>query len=74
MPDRYGDEPIDLNGPDDVWAAGQRRKYAIVNCGMCDDDGYAGLRVCDHIDHTEAARRGMEKVRAALGLKAEADQ
>lgn len=42
---------------------------AIVECELCDDDGYRGLAVCDHIDHTEAAKRGIAKVRAALAHK-----
>ena len=40
---------------------------AIVACDLCDDEGYRGLTVCDHIDHTAAARRGMEKIRRAMG-------
>ena len=69
MPDRYGDDPQDLDVPDDVWAAEARsraRALEIVNCGLCDDEGYRGVWVCDHIDHAETARRGMEKVRAVL--------
>ena len=66
MPDRYGDsEPVSLDVPDREWAA-QQRAMAIANCPMCDDDGYRGVQVCDHIDHAETARRGMEKVRAVL--------
>lgn len=68
MPDRYGtpdDELVD-SMPDDVWSAAQRRALAIVDCGLCDDDGYRNHRVCDHRDYTAAARRGMAKVRAAL--------
>lgn len=42
---------------------------AIVACTLCDDDGYRGLRVCDHVDYTAAARTGMAKVRAALAQK-----
>jgi hypothetical protein len=54
MLDRYGDE-IEEPNPQDV-----------VNCFLCDDHGYRGHRVCDHIDHAAAARRGMEMIRAAL--------
>lgn len=38
----------------------------IANCTLCDDDGYRGLRVCDHIDRTETTARGMAAVRAAI--------
>jgi hypothetical protein len=31
---------------------------AITNCRLCDDDGYRGATICDHHDHTPAARRG----------------
>lgn len=39
---------------------------AVALCDICDPDGYVGTRVCDHADHTEAAREGIAKVRAAL--------
>ena len=58
--------------PDDLWAANERaqaRALAVVRCGLCDDDGYRELAVCDHVDHTEAARRGMAKVREVLNRK-----
>lgn len=64
MPDRYGDEPQEM--PDEIWAAEQSRVMAIVNCDLCDDDGYRGCVRCDHIDRTDIYRRGMEQVRAAL--------
>ncbi|MBU8819566.1 hypothetical protein [Mycolicibacterium goodii] len=41
-------------------------RAAIAACGLCDDDGYRGGHVCDHVDHGAAAKRGMAKVRAAL--------
>jgi hypothetical protein len=42
-------------------------QLAIDNCSLCDHDGYRpNGAVCDHIDRTDIARRGMEKVRAAL--------
>lgn len=40
---------------------------AIEACDLCDSDGYRGGMVCDHIDHTEAAKRGMAMVRKAMG-------
>lgn len=39
---------------------------AIVACTLCDDDGYRGLLVCDHVDHTAAAERGMARIREVL--------
>lgn len=42
---------------------------AVEACTLCDSDGYIGGQVCDHIDHTEAAKRGMAMVRAAMGWK-----
>lgn len=61
MPDRYGDEP-------DIAAMADRR--AIGACGLCDDHGYRGAFVCDHVDHAGAAKRGMDMVRRAMGWDA----
>lgn len=64
MPDRYGDEPTDLDEvPDDIWAA-QARGAAIVDCGLCDDHGYRGLVVCDHRERDTT--RGRALARAEL--------
>ena len=61
---------LDANGfvaePDREWWA-QQRAMQTVNCTLCDDHGYRGGTVCDHIDHTHAARRGMAAVREAMG-------
>lgn len=67
MPDRYGDrEPTNIDSvPDDIWAA-QIRAQAVVNCGLCDDEGYHGAQVCDHVDRSETAARGAALVREAL--------
>lgn len=40
--------------------------YLIAHCELCDDDGYRGNRVCDHVDRTDIAKRGMTAVRAVL--------
>lgn len=62
MPDRYGvPEPPDPNAP-----IPHPQTWAIVDCGLCDDEGYRGTVVCDHIDRTEIVARGMTKVRTAL--------
>lgn len=55
MLDRYG-EPL----PEHHTAG------AVAHCVLCDDDGYRGGQVCDHIDHQAAAKRGMDMIRAAL--------
>lgn len=47
-------------------AEAHRNKIRIANCNLCDTDGYRGATVCDHIDRTETAKRGMALVRAAL--------
>lgn len=39
---------------------------ARANCQLCDEDGYRNSRICDHVDHAPAARRGIEACRAAL--------
>lgn len=65
MPDRYGDhDPIAALPPAEQ---AQLRAQAIANCGLCDQDGYRRLTVCDHTDHTPAAKRGMAQIRAAMG-------
>jgi hypothetical protein len=65
MPDRYGDnDPIEPV-PDDIWAA-EARAMAIVNCDMCDDEGYRGVYVCDHIDHAAETEHGRALVKAEL--------
>lgn len=48
--------------------AAERRRNAlrIANCALCNDDGYRGATICDHIDHRPAYKRGMALVRAAL--------
>jgi hypothetical protein len=45
---------------------------AILGCDLCDAEGYRRPErtvVCDHIDHSAAARAGMEACRAALAEK-----
>lgn len=60
---------LDENGfvaePDETWWA-QQRAMQTVNCGLCDDGGYRGSAVCDHVDRTDIYKRGMARVRAAL--------
>lgn len=63
MPDSHLDENgfVVLDAPEPA-----SRAQAIVACGLCDDDGYRGLLVCNHVDHTAAAERGMARIRAVL--------
>ncbi|MGK2904511.1 MAG: hypothetical protein ACSLE7_16905 [Mycobacterium sp.] len=61
-----------------------RRVRAVLSemnrraCELCDPDGYRPNRlVCDHIDRTESARRGMALIRDVLKLaqlKAQAEE
>lgn len=59
MRDRYGDpiedEPVDA--------------FAVAHCEFCDDTGMRGLHRCSHLDHSEAAKRGMAMIREAMGWK-----
>ncbi|CPR79423.1 hypothetical protein [Mycobacteroides abscessus] len=48
-------------------AALEAKLAAIALCDICNDEGYNGGRVCDHVDRTQTARDGIAKVRAALG-------
>lgn len=47
---------------------------AIDDCTLCDPDGYRGTQVCDHIDHTAAAKRGSAACRAELAKAKETHQ
>lgn len=53
---------LDANGfviidkPDPVALA-----QAVVECELCDDDGYRGTRVCDHREHSTPAGRAAAK-------------
>lgn len=69
MPDR--DSHLDDNGfvvldIDSSGIAPHSHRAQIAACALCDPDGYRGSTICDHQDHREAARRGMELVRAEL--------
>lgn len=39
---------------------------AIVDCGLCDDDGYRGLVLCDHVDHVSESAHGRALAKAEL--------
>ena len=39
---------------------------AIIDCELCDDDGYRGTHVCDHVDRGTTAAKGSALARAAL--------
>lgn len=48
-------------------AEARRNQIRIANCRLCNDDGYRGATVCDHIDRSAVAARGMAAVRAEMG-------
>jgi hypothetical protein len=66
MPNRYGenDEPIT---PEQRAASRAAAELAIVHCDLCNDDGYRGSSVCNHIDHASAAKRGKALVWRTMG-------
>lgn len=39
---------------------------AIAACPRCNDEGYRGQRICDHLDHYESTASGRAAVRAEL--------
>lgn len=61
----YAEHIRDLDLPNDAHLSAE----AIANCGQCDGQGYRGNRVCDHVDHTAAAKRGLAACREALAAK-----
>lgn len=63
MPDRYGDNDDTLT----PYERAEIRAIAADQCDLCDDNGYRNGTVCDHIDHTAAAIRGMAMIRATMG-------
>lgn len=44
----------------------RRKETRIANCGLCDDDGYRGPVVCDHVDRAETTQRGLAKCHEVL--------
>lgn len=67
---------LDANGfvilddpePDDHATPAHLAPDAIAACELCDPDGYRGMHVCDHQEHSTAEGRqaAREAVRAAL--------
>lgn len=55
-----------LDNLDSPGIAPHSHRAQIAACALCDPDGYRGSTICDHVDHREAARRGMELVRAEI--------
>jgi hypothetical protein len=51
--------------------AAEARDQAIADCTLCNDDGYQGAVVCDHIDRTQTAQRGRALVRAVMAGETE---
>ena len=47
--------------------AEQRRNASrIANCPLCDDEGYRGSTICDHVDRADITARGLAKCREVL--------
>ena len=65
MPDRYGEEPRQV--ADDQPADTYVTRRLIASCDLCDSEGIRNGFACDHVDHRPAAKRGMAKIRAAMG-------
>ncbi len=55
----------------DAHARAEAKRQAASACSLCDDDGYIGTWVCDHVpNRAEVNARGMARVRAALSKNA----
>lgn len=81
MPDRYGENddretlnpgyPQAVPAADELGPAHRQRAQDAIDacdlCDLCDRDGTRNGFACDHIDHRPAAKRGMAKIRAAMG-------
>lgn len=59
---RYRDAMVDL----DTGNTTHLTTDAVVACPLCDDRGYRGHLICDHIDRTQTNATGIAKVRDAL--------
>lgn len=70
MPDRYGDSDTETTpettGVSDTENLTEVRTREIAQCGLCDDDGYRGAVVCDHVDHETATTHGRGLVQGVL--------
>lgn len=54
--------------------AASDRALAVADCGLCDDEGYAGMTLCTHDpDEVDRAKRGRAQVDAVLLRKATTD-
>lgn len=62
LPDRYGENPD--TDPDITRITDPQN---VTECHLCDEHGYRGAFVCDHVDHQAAAKRGMDMVRRSMG-------
>jgi hypothetical protein len=52
--------------PADSDALAFAKAQEIARCELCDDDGLRGMHVCNHVDYSGPARRGMALIREAL--------
>ena len=57
MPDRYGEDPTELDTPDDVWAASERRKRSsTATAATTTATGAAGCATTETATRLGAAR------------------
>ena len=59
---RYHDAMRELDTDDQRYLTADARDA----CQLCDEHGYRGGVVCDHVDGAAIAKRGIAMVRAAL--------
>lgn len=60
-------KPVDTEAEMEARTAAYLLKIAArADCNLCDNDGYRGLLVCDHVNRFRTHTEGMRKVRRAL--------
>ncbi|SLG54060.1 hypothetical protein [Mycobacteroides abscessus] len=64
--DRASSEQQRAQREAELQTAYEARLAAIALCDLCDDDGYRGTHVCDHVDRGTTAAKGSALARAAL--------
>lgn len=65
MPERHLDDQGFVIDPEPAIDA-HLTQQAIDACGLCNEHGYRGATVCDHIDHYAETAHGRAEVRAEL--------
>jgi hypothetical protein len=70
MPDRYGDSAdrdTDYAPTRSPSQAPNHSYEQVQSCRLCDENGLCDGFACDHIDYSEARKRGMDMIRRAMG-------